>query len=122
MTPPLFHVPPTMRAESHNTCAFAPLRSERFSFPLDPYAIERLSGDQKGSNAFSEPGKTFASGESRLRTWSIFLLSADVAVKAIFCPSGEITAASGSASLNASSGGGVKESRAARVFVSERLK
>ncbi len=68
MTPSLFHVPPTMRAESHNTCAFAPLRSERFSFPLDPYAIERLSGDQKGSIAFSEPGKSFASVESRSRT------------------------------------------------------
>ena len=69
MMPSLFHVPPTRRAASHNTCAFPPpARSERLSFPLEPNATERLSGDQKGSITFSEPGRSFVSDESRART------------------------------------------------------
>jgi hypothetical protein len=52
----------------------------------------------------------------------MFLPSGLVAVKAIFCPSGEMTAASGSVSLKASSGGGVKVSRAGRLLEVARLK
>src|SRR6185369_10272649 len=117
MIPSLFHVPAIRRGESHSACAFAPVRSERLSFPLAPYAIERLSGDQKGSKAFSDPGRTVASGVSILRTYNILFLSADVAVNAIFCPSGEITAASGWSSLKARSGGGMNESLTALAVV-----
>src|SRR5438105_2834142 len=45
-----------------------------------------------------------------------------VAVKAIFCPSGEMTAASSCASLKERFGGGLNDSRAARVSVEGRLK
>src|SRR5438270_10386726 len=107
MMPSLFHVPPISRGESHNTCAFAPVSSERLSLPFEPYAIDRLSGDQNGSMALSEPGRSVASGASILRTNNILFPSADVAVNAIFCPSGEITAASGWSSLKDRFGGGL---------------
>ena len=44
------------------------LRDRAFNFPFDSYTTERLSGDQKGSIAFSEPSSSFASVEFRPRT------------------------------------------------------
>src|SRR5437879_11666904 len=52
----------------------------------------------------------------------MFFPSAETAVKAIFRPSGEMTAASDCVSLKASSGGGVNDSRTGRVSDEGRLK
>src|SRR6202451_2106099 len=103
-----------MRAASQRTCALPPARSMRFSFPCEPNAIDLLSGDQNGSSGSSVPGSSFASDESSERTHSCHFPSCEVAVNAIFCPSGEITAESDCASLNARFGGTANASLIAR--------
>src|SRR6266542_228733 len=121
-TPFAHHSPPVIRAASQSICELPPEISVFLSFPIEPNAIDRLSGDQKGSMALSVPGRSFVSCELRSLTYSMLFPSAEKAVNAIFCPSGEITAKSFFLSLNARFCGGVNESQIARSGVEERLR
>lgn len=68
--------------------------STRFSLASAKNPMERLSGDQKGSDAPSVPGRTFAASASSAHSHSDGR-PADVATKTIFCPSGETARLSG---------------------------
>ena len=89
ISPFLLQVPPRPAPASQRVNAGPPARSIFFSLPSAKNAMERLSGDQKGSTAPSVPVSARAESESRSRTQS-WSLPSSVATKARRRPSGEI--------------------------------
>src|SRR5580698_4395298 len=91
MVPSGAHAPPRPKGASAMIWADPPSISMVFNRPSPKNAMERLSGDQKGKVAFSEPGMGCASSEFVGRSQSIVLLSTPEAAKAMAEPSGERT-------------------------------
>src|SRR5687768_9706524 len=90
MTPSALHVPPLAGA-SHKSIGAPPAKSSRFSFPSAKNAMDRLSGDQKGSAAPSVPGSAVAVKEFKGRNHSSDLISSGSAARYTSKrPSGEI--------------------------------
>src|SRR5262249_28884003 len=91
IVPSRFHVAPASCALSVITNGFPPESSTRFSLRSAKNPICLLSGDQKGTNAPSVPGKGFATDESIGRTHMLkVLLPGLLATNARCLPSGDI--------------------------------
>src|SRR5215813_8490733 len=89
IVPSRFHAPPRPDGASARICTEPRSTSTRFSFPSAKKPTNWLSGDQKGIDAPSVPGKGRPEADSRGRTHN-FDCPSDVATNAIFSPSGEI--------------------------------
>src|SRR4051812_34848658 len=84
------HVPPKTSVKlSTTTWAPPPAAGIFLNCFGEKNAIQRLSGDQKGSIAFSVPAKACGAGSASGRTQSSGLPRSTLAVKAIAEPSGE---------------------------------
>ena len=83
------HVPPRAMGARANTCGGAPKTPIRFRLPSAKKPIDRLSGDQNGSVAFSVPAKARGEMESSERSHNIDRLFS-MPEKTTFCPSGDI--------------------------------
>src|SRR5437870_4834738 len=85
-TPLVLHAPPRGLGASHMVMGAPPAISRIRSLPAEKNAILRLSGDQKGKDAFSVLSSTRVSPVSNDRSQR-----RPSAPKAIFVPSGEST-------------------------------
>src|SRR6266403_3217346 len=85
-TPFELQAPPRGLGASQTVTGAPPAVSTIFSFPAEKKATLRLSGDQKGNDAFSLPSKACISPDSRDRNQI-----RSPAPNATLVPSGEIT-------------------------------
>ena len=91
MTPRAFHVPAPPYGAGQTTVGEPPDTSMVLSWPSAKKPTNRLSGDQKGSDAPSVPESGCAESASCSRTHNNDRPSGSVAVKAKRRPSGETT-------------------------------
>ena len=89
ITPLAPHVPPRASAAEAIVIGAPPSRSSFLSLPSAKNASSRLSGDQKGKRAPSDPGMICGVVESRARRYNDGRPVPVEAAKVIFLPSGE---------------------------------
>src|SRR5262249_37832532 len=94
MTPSRFQSPSLALPASHTVCGGPPATSTRLSFPSAKNAMERLSADQNGAVAPSEPASGTVAVESSDRSHRNRFPSPDVPAKTSRLPLGEMVGTS----------------------------
>src|SRR4030095_1002246 len=91
ITPSLLQAPPRGLGALARVVGGPPVSSIRLRFPVAKNPSERLSGDQKGKEAPSDPSTGRPASESSGRTYSKLLPESSIPTNARVFPSGEIS-------------------------------